>query len=349
MCVFVRWPKYERIPSAHPVWFVEVLDWQTHHPFRSLPLDQMIPAEHRLGGFASHLDKREMRQLLPLLGYVTGLHFKIYAVANHVAGLVFLGLLAWVVRRQTDDPGVGALTAVAYALCYAGAHFFEDYYLGDGVAIMFLLASMAVRQPLAIAAFVALAGMADERAIVASVLSFAFWQIARFGAANLSFQTMLRPSAQAWGAACGWIAFLGWRAILGGAFGLTTGQTDIANWPILLYHSQRYPGNVLVVFGWLAGVLAIAAAIAWSNYPRRAFWSLAALSVVPLLPAMLVYDFERSLSFGFPLVILACGIANEKEPRLLRLGIVSAVLGNIFLSHVPDTLMRLAIYCRHWF
>ncbi|MBL9202722.1 MAG: hypothetical protein JNL39_19570 [Opitutaceae bacterium] len=348
VCVFVRWPRYERIPAAHPPWFIEVLDWQTRHPLEKLPLDTMVPAEHRGGGFGTHLDKREPRQLLPLLGWATGLHFKIYLVANHVAGLAFFGLLAWLVRSRTGDAGIAALMALAYALCYAGAHFFDDYYLGDGVAIALLLATMAVRQPMLIGLCVALAGAADERAIVASVLTYAFWQIARVGMGQLSVAAMLRPSAQAWGVIGGWAAYLAWRAVLRGAFGLTTGDTDLANWPILLHHAARFPGNLLGVFGWLGGVVALGAAAAWAHLPRRAFWLLATLAAVPLVPALLVYDFERSLAYGFAVPLIACLIAGEREPRLLRLAVVAGFLGNAFLSHIPDTLMRLLIQARHW-
>src|SRR4051794_2812702 len=73
--ISVHWPDYEAIPAAHPAWFVEALDWQTRHPLQKMPLERIVPAGEREAGFASHLNKRDTRQILPLLGYVTGLHF----------------------------------------------------------------------------------------------------------------------------------------------------------------------------------------------------------------------------------------------------------------------------------
>ena len=306
----------------------------------------MVPADSQRNGYASHLNKRETRLILPLLGLATGLHFKIYLVANHLAGLLFFGLFACLVRRQTGDAGLAVLSTLAYALSYAGAHFFEDYYLGDGVAIVCLLAALVVRRPILITACVSLAAMTDERAMFASVLGYLYWQFQDCGISQPTFVKLVRPSKQGLAVIAGWGVFLVWRLGLELCFGLTTGHSDVANWPILIYHAQHYPSNLLTVYGWLGVLMLMASISAYLNYGKVVFWVLIFFAVISAAPAFLVYDFQRSISFGPSLLIIAFGILATTEPRLIRLAVATAFIGNLCLLCMPDAILRLA--CINW-
>ncbi len=339
LAILARWPAYETIPTAHPVYFVDVLDWQTQHPFQKLPLAEMVPPSERKSGFTSHLDKREMRQLLPLLGYVTGLHFKVYSVANHVAGFLFFVMLVGVLRRETEDDGISVLLPMAYALSYAGGHFFADYYLGDGVAIAFLLGAVATRKPLIIAACVAFAGMTDERAAVAALLPLVFWQIKRDRGEKLT-ALVFRLTPESRGVLAGLALALLWRVLLRWGFDLSPGVSHVAEFFILLYHAKNYPGNLLGIIGCLNVVFLCAAGVVYVRRGGKALALLGLAFAAAVFPAILVYDLQRSVAFGCVSVVIATKILARDEPQISRFVVLFSVVGNALLTSPIESVGR---------
>src|SRR5687768_16491506 len=99
--------------GAVPAWFIQTLNWQTEHPLTPIPIAATSSQIDR--AYASHIDKRSVRQVLPQLGYVSGLSFSIYIVAGHVAGFLFFALWAYFIRRETSDLTTASVSAFAYA------------------------------------------------------------------------------------------------------------------------------------------------------------------------------------------------------------------------------------------
>ena len=87
LATVARWPGYEKMSGVVPTWFIQTLNWQTEHPLTQIPVAAVSSQVDR--AYASHLDKRSVRQVLPLLGYISGLSFSIYIVAGHIAGFLF--------------------------------------------------------------------------------------------------------------------------------------------------------------------------------------------------------------------------------------------------------------------
>jgi hypothetical protein len=288
-------------------WWTDVRRMQIANPFTPIDTGPFTP----LSGTFSHIDKIAFRFSIPLIGKAFHLGAARYLVLNYAAGLLFFPMLAQVANGIFRDRVTAAYVTFAFALTWAGAHFFNDNGYGDGFAWACLFASIYFRHPVLIFGVVLTASFTDERALVGSAGAFLYWLN--------THQQRARDALIAIVAA--WVAYFVLRLGLAYAFGLKTGPLGYVT-TILWDHARNsIPYRVLTVFQGLWLWFAIGAiALYLSGRSLVLMGFVATLGCIALV-SLLVEDIQRSLGYALlllPVAWQAGGLEQATERAIAR-------------------------------
>ncbi len=327
-----------------------VVAWWLDHPFRPVPAESFFPPESRqdaaFAGTISHYDKLTFRAVLPLLNGVFHGGFWTLVGANHAAVLASYVLLYVVARRQTGDPVIATLFVWAYAAAWAGGWGFHDMVYGDAVAIAFMLGALAVRRSWAVACLIIVAGFTDERAVLAAPLLglFRWWAVRQplapgDSASGVGHGRIWGPVA--WG--MGGYAVL--RLFISLAWGVSSGTSMLGGKEIFLYHCfVSFPVKIFGVFEFLwifpLGLLAV---LLGTPAARRQGLLLAAALGGAFVPALMVWDIERSLCYLVPGVLLSVCFFPANPVTLRRL-LWAATAAGVVWFQVSGSILRYLLF-----
>jgi hypothetical protein len=283
-------------------WTHDVIRMQIAHPFTPIDLEQFNPDALK-ADLGQHYDKIAFRLSIPLIGKALHTGAASFLVLNYAAGLLFFPMLAQVANGIFRDRVTAAYVTFAFALSWAGGHFFNDD-TGDGFAWACLLASIYFRHPVLIFGLVLTASFTDERALVGSAGALLYWLCIE----GIEGVTRLRAIIAAW------VAYFVLRVGLAYAFGLKTGTSGWFLPEIFLHHVKySFPYRVLTVFQglwlWFA-VGAIALYLGGRSVVLVGF--LATLGCIALL-SLSVWDLQRSLGYGLLLLPVAWQAAKLEQ------------------------------------
>ena len=215
---------------------------QIAHPFTPIDLEQFKPAAQEPGGIGTifHFDKIAFRFSIPLIGKAFHTGAASFLILNYAAGLLFFPMLAQVANVIFRDRVTAAYVTFAFALSWAGAHFFNDEWFGDGFAWACLLASIYFRQPVLIFGLVLTASFTDERALVGSAGALLYWLYIDRQRARDALIAIVAA----------WVAYFVLRMGLAYAFGLKTGFSQLFLTPKFsgTHAKKSFPYRVLTVF-----------------------------------------------------------------------------------------------------
>lgn len=280
---------------------IEGLDtWQ------AVLLQASEPFQHHPYQEGTHESKQAFRLLVPLVGGRLGLDIWGYLVLQALAGVALIaaaGVLAW---RVTGDRVTSLLVLLATAPTWAGAcGFVEVRGIFDAVALMLLLFAAAARRPAWIALFVALAGFADERAVVAAALVALF--------------QFVRPDTPSrWpgvaGAAGGVFLYMGVRALLQSVTDL---DTNLAGLSLFGWWRLGPAGAWSALEGLWLVIIAGFAALLLSRQKLVAAALLAGIGAV-MTVAMSVADITRSSAYVLPAAFVGLAALQTASPAGVR-------------------------------
>jgi hypothetical protein len=287
-------------------WWFDVHRMQIAHPFTPIDTGPFAPFVGTFG----HTDKIAFRLSIPLIAKAFHLGVTSFLVLNYAAGLLFFPMLAQVANGIFRDRVTAAYVTFAFALTWAGAHFFNDNGYGDGFAWACLLASIYFRHPVLIFGAVLTASFTDERALLGSAGAFLYWLN--------THQQRAHDASIAIVAA--WVAYFVLRLGLAYAFGLKTGPFYVTT--ILWDHVRNsIPYRVLTVFQglwlWFA-IGAIALYLSGRSLVLTGF--VATLGCITLV-SLLVQDIDRSLGYALlllPVAWQADGLEQATERAIAR-------------------------------
>jgi hypothetical protein len=119
------------------------------------------------------------------------------------------------------------------------------------------------------------------------------------------------------------------------------GTSGLMSWEILRYHlTSSLPGTFLEVFkaSWTLPAFAFLSLIAQRNWTfAAAFVSAFALAICP---AFLVWDFARSIAYGFVVLLLSLPfLKGDKEA--VRKYLAAIVIINVLLSPPYESILRM--------
>jgi hypothetical protein len=347
--IFCWVPYYPAVSDFIKTPYGEAKTWWLEHPFQSVPVEHFFPlSERHIGynaGIASHLDKMTYRAFLPILNQVFPFGIWTLVVACHVGLIAILWFSYWIVERQLGDKVSAALACWAVAACYAGQYGFHDCYLGDAAAVGMLVAAMFSRNWAATFLLVLCAGFSDERAVTSAPLVLLF-HFLRDGDSTQQERTMLglvsgmlEKGAPILGSV---LCYALIRIGLKFWTGQSSGTSMLASIDILRAHFYNdYPLLFFKVFEFLWILPVIFLLEYGANNPSKKVISILfglALALASF-PAMVVWDFDRSLFYLLPGILLAICFLPFSS-RNLRLILLAVLAGNLLWIYPSNSGFR---------
>lgn len=257
----------------------------------------------------------------------------------------FIFLVIKLLQRFVDNSSI-LFFSLSFATIYLSKAFFWDYdFWFDGFAYFFLLLGMYLRHMAGIFCALQTACWTDERAVVAlaSVYVFHLLQENNF---NLSFRLptlgwslLTRNSTVVLGVG---ITYGLVRAILTYNFDLYTpfGETTGVSLSLIPFQLQnRLIGIALTFEGlWLVFLLVIGKLI----YQKKFILTLClcSLMLMHIIVAYSVYDITRSLTYAFPLFIIAVIMVARQYPEnttllLLAVAVLCLLIPTYYVIYFP--------------
>lgn len=332
LAFLLRFPPYELLQQVPLRPANQAMTWQIQHPLTPIPTSLQNISLY--GGSASHVDKMGLRLTLPLLGRVSGTGPWTVVVWSSIAAVLLFYFLARCAWDAIGDQTASALFVIGLGATFFGAWGFNDFDFGDAVAFLLMLLCIYAREKwwLVVPFFLA-AAFCDERAVAAfPLLAYYFF----IGSTKESWK---KQSLAITSAALLWVVL---RYTFAVKFHLSTG-TSMLGWSQLRAHMSNYGNTVPPFIGafrasWLIPALAI-----YRLVEERRWWLAACLvgaSALVIGSAFLVFDLNRSVCYGFPVLLISARLLwrNGDEPKRL---LAAILLINICMSPPSKTILRL--------
>jgi hypothetical protein len=315
----------------------EALSWKVLHPLSPIPSRLKNPSLYSgdEAGAASHADKMELRVTVPILGWLGRTGVWTVLIWNPIAGFGTFYLLARLASEALSDETGAALFVLGLGPTFFGSWFFNDVYLGDGIAFFFMTLSITCWVPLLSTLSFLAAAFCDERCLTTLPLML-FYVAVRFRMPDQLAQRRHIVAALI-SAVLLW-ALLRW--FLMHAFGDSMGTSGIMSKEILRYHlTQNIPGALLNVFraSWSLPVFAIFSLIFGKRW--RAGMILSASLALAILPAFLVFDFQRSVAYTFVVLPISLYFL-QGEPALSNKSLAAILVANTLLASPGLSIVR---------
>jgi hypothetical protein len=323
-CIFTNIPQYTVLAHGQSrgiaIW--HRINHQIDHPFTADTSNDPESHEARL---TFRLTAPLLGKLLPtsnLLQRMAGLF-----IIQNLCGIFFFYLLVCFAERHFQNRLSSFLLPWCFAVLYAGKTFFCDtIFFFDGFAYLFLLAGVCTRKALLVFAAVLLSFFTDERALIGSGFVLLYHVLQNREQQN-------RPSVIAVIAAV--VAYAGLRVFLQWRFNMFTPSSDVH---ILTTAYHAYFGYLLLgIFTafkafWLVLILGL--------FLLRGFWPRAIYAgtlVLIVLGGISVFDFSRSISYGFVGLLAALMyLYRQKTQAMLLNKLLLVLLAVSFLYPVYD-------------
>lgn len=327
LAMLSSWPRYEDFyldPDQNPDYIhgriYRAIEQQIDHP--------LTPHSHPP---VSHEAKRAFRITVPLLAHLLGLRFVDTLVLQHLLGPVFLGALALLLYRLTDDRALAAIATLGWASTYPAKAFFVDL-VGqhDGYAYLLLTLAMLSRRPWLIALWLVLAGFVDERALVATPVVFLWWwwrdQPSDATREKGAWRTSFRAGAVVGAVLICLLLRVGLWAWFGLSIPMPTEDTDVG----LAVLRANYTRAPLALLGALEGHWAwLLLGVMGLLFTRRYLWALlfGGAALAQAMVAAGVYDLTRSAGYLFVGALFGMAVfsregAKELRPTVLAIAVI---------------------------
>jgi hypothetical protein len=270
----------------------------------------------------SHEARTTFRLSPPLIGKMLPTENKLYRmtglfVIQTICGFIFFYLLLVFAEANFTNRLFSFLLPCCFAVLYAGKTFFCDtIFFFDGLAYLFLLASVCSRRPLLVFGSLFLAFYTDERALIGSgfVMLYHVLQV-REGKRH-------RPAIISIVAAI--VAYMATRFYMQAQWGMTTPSSDVtlATTTAHTYFSFIMLG-IFTAFKsfWLIFILGL---FYIKGFWPRTIYSITLLTVI--LGGISVFDFSRSISYGFVGLLAVLVYLYKEQSRTVVLNKLMLVL-----------------------
>jgi hypothetical protein len=335
LSLLVSFPHYGLLRTLDNDVNIQALMIKFHNPLSPIPPELKNISIY--DGFASHNDKLELRLTLPVLGWLSGTGKWTVVIWNHVSALGVFYLLAKLGSEALGDEVGGALFVLAIGPTYFGSWFFSDYIFGDGIAFLLLLLSVASRNLLFASLCFFAAAFADERCVAAIPLLLLYFAVS-LGRDEQKTLRLKHSIAILIGAGT-WLLVRFWVAH---TYHLSMGTSGLGDrWLIRQNLMDSLPHVLPTVFkmAWTLPLFAVMCLL----LQRRWLASSAFISalVVALLPAFLVFDFDRSACYAFTILLTSLYFFRSDNLRVRKC--LAAILILNVLWHSPaHSILRLA-------
>lgn len=324
-CIVTNVPQYSVLTHGQArgiaVW--HRLNQQIDHPFTA---DSSNDPESHEALIAYRLVPPLLGKLLPTTDMVKRMQGLF--VLQNMAGFFFFYLLIVFAETHFGNRLFSFLLPCCFAVLYAGKTFFFDtIFFFDGLAYLFLLASVCTRKPVWVLLTLLLAFFTDERALIGSGFVMLYHvlqqqQTKRHRAAIISVLSAV-------------VLYVAMRLFLHLHFGLFTPRGDVH---LLTTPVHTYFGFILLgIFTAFKGfwVVLLLGLFVLKGFWPRVIYSGTLLAIV--LGGVSVFDFSRSISYGFIGLLAVLFYLYKKEAQAVAMNKVLVLLLAVsFLYPVYD-------------
>lgn len=264
----------------------------------------------------SHIAKKTLRPLWPLISRTLHISnvwalYGLFCVLN----ITLLGQIAFFLRRETGNKTLSMFLTIGMANTYFGfAGFIDVQGWGDILPFVLIMTAMGSRKPFVIGLCIFLASLGDERSLLSIPFLF-FWYWHRHNAFALDLKTAsIRPliilGAALTIGALGW-GIIRWSMVHVFGFSVPTGGVGPG---VIFCHetSYMYPGFWSAYESYWLVVIALLPMLFFSKHKLASILIFTYLCMF-VTSCYFVLDISRSLSYGFPIVLLA--LVNFSSPR----------------------------------
>jgi hypothetical protein len=324
-CICTNIPQYTSLIHGQarglPIW--HRINNQIDHPFTA---DTSNDPESHEALLTFRLTPSLIGKMLPVTDLrqrMTGLF-----VIQNICGFLFFYLLIVFAEANFNSRLFSFLLPWCFAVLYAGKTFFCDtIFFFDGMAYLFLLASICTRKPLLVLASLFLAFYTDERALIGSGFVMLYHVLQNQQGNRQKPAIIAIVSAIA--------LYIATRAFLQIHFGLAMppGAVHTLTTPLHTYFGFILLG-IFTAFKsfWLVFILGL---FFIKGFWAKSIYCVTLLSII--IGGISVFDFSRSISYGFVglLAVLFC-LYSVKERVAVLNKFVLLLLATSFLYPAYD-------------
>lgn len=265
------------------------------------------------------------RWTLPLLSFLTGHNLPLILLLQAVLGVWFIYWIGKYISSLTGDKITTALSVLSVSHIFVGVwHFAEVHGYGDGIGYFSILAAMLLPGlPASFLLFLA-ACFTDERAVLAGGYII-LWNVVRtayktdrFDLKSLFLSTFLHRNSIIWLA---WVVYFSARLYVRAHYFADHVYSTLGS-PVLFENAHRngLGSSIWGVFEGTWLLLLSAGLVIWLS---KKYWlglMLLAGFTVLLISGIYVHDIDRSLSYGFPFLLISLFILHQTtSPPTLHL------------------------------
>ncbi len=335
LSLLVSFPHYGLLRTLDSDINMQALMVKFHNPLAPIP--PQLKDISIYDGFASHNDKLELRLTLPILGWLFGTGRWTVVILNHLAALGVFYLLAKLGSEALEDDVGGALFVLAIAPTYFGSWFFGDYIFGDGIAFLLLLLCIAFRNVVLCSFWFLAAAFTDERCVAAVPLLLLYFAVSHGRDEEKTFRRKhyiaILVGAGMWLLLRVWVAH---------TYHLTTGSSGLGDrWLVEQNLFEGLPHVFPNVFkmAWMLPLFAVFCLLRQRRWAASLVY--AGAFAIAILPAFLVFDFDRSVCYSF--TILLTSLYFLRGEKVAAQKCLAAILVLNVLWHSPGhSILRMA-------
>lgn len=336
LSLVVSFPHYSSLRTLDSDINMQALMVKFHNPLSPIP--PQLKDIRIYDGFASHNDKLELRLTLPILGWLSGAGKWTVLIWNHLSAIGVFYLLAKLGSEALDDDVGGALFVLAVGPTFFGSWFFSDYIFGDGIAFALLLLSIASTNLLLCSFWFLAAAFTDERSVAAVPLLLLYFAVS-LGRDEDRILRRKHYIAILTGVGM-WLLLRCWVAH---TYHLTTGSSGLGDrWLVEQNLVEGFPHVFPNVFK-VAWTLPLFAVICLLRQRRwAASLAYAGAFAIAILPALLVFDFDRSVCYSFTILLTSLYFLRGGKASAQKC--LAAILILNVLWHSPgNSILRIAL------
>jgi hypothetical protein len=257
----------------------------------------------------SHTRKLTFRLVLPILLKLFHQNVWYVVVLQTLLGTFMMYLIAKIIYQLTSNKLTTFYFTLATTSIYFGiSAFWELGGFGDSFAYGMLIIAMYYRNPIIIFGAITIASWTDERGFIAGGYVLFWWLCRSSIETKMGIKDILNNifSKQTFAIIASWIGYILLRVWLTKYYNLDVDTHQIGGFMLGPEHSSSIGLGLWTslegfwIFILLTGIIMIGN---W-NEMRIVFWGYSCLIIFLCLTSCMVSDINRSISYGYPLILL---------------------------------------------
>lgn len=263
----------------------------------------------------SHGEKMAFRLAIPLLAKLLSLDKYGIFIGQVICCLVFIKLLIELTYHLVSDRITTCLFTISCSCCYFVFNGPYDVFgRPDAYPLLAMLLALWARNPLIIGLSCLFATWCDERALLNMTWVYLYWNLDTQFWKEANWQNILLPTKRSAAVLVSGLLYLVGRWILVRHFHFHNSTSDVGI-GAFVFNAKHL---ALSIFASLKGLWLLIILTAVLLYRTKNYGLLVLMSAfggITILTSCLVFDIDRSMAYGFPILFICLQILHKLMPR----------------------------------